>query len=424
MNTLLTQLVSIWRHHLTKLIALSICISLVVGMARRWLGYEQSALIGLLTGIASVASADFILSSRSRRKLRWDQAKSIPRENWYSPARMALLVAVIVFASGNRELPSEPFVAQVLELVETIGLFVIILVPLLRDILLFSGGNILSRLVFGLAAYSVAIWLIGAAGDEAYLWITGNPHDAAVVLASLVICWAMLRVCPSPTVPHPSTIPLGRVSADALCDRSPTGRDIRYIAAHEAGHALIYAALGGLPADFKLAVNKYVDDNGVLGFVTGIKSTHKLDEKSFVEWRMLTALAGKLGESVMHGESTVGSSNDHLRWLEVARTYLANHYRGMYYLEPQNKFEQEQNESKLEALQADQLLTLNAVFDRNIEVFKQLVDTLQEKRTMGRHDIAPFLASVKLPAGFPLPFGPFERFNIESALDTSSKIAH
>lgn len=176
---------------------------------------------------------------------------------------------------------------------------------------------------------------------------------------------------------------------------------------------MVYAALGGLPADVKLAVNDHSDERGVLGFVTGISSKHHLDEKSFAEWYMLVFLAGKLGESVMHGESTLGSSNDHLRWLGVARSYLANHYRGMYYADPQNKFEQEQNEAKLEALQAEQLATLRTLFDVNADVFKQLANTLLEKRTMGRDDLIPFLSRVKLPDGFPLPFGPFETFAAE-----------
>jgi hypothetical protein len=63
---------------------------------------------------------------------------------------------------------------------------------------------------------------------------------------------------------------------------------------------------------------------------------------------MLVFFAGKLGEAVIHGKSTLGNSNDHVRWLGVARSYLANHYRGMYYAEPQNKFEQEKNEAKRE----------------------------------------------------------------------------
>ncbi|MFL9611108.1 hypothetical protein ACKF11_13565 [Methylobacillus sp. Pita2] len=78
----------------------------------------------------------------------------------------------------------------------------------------------------------------------------------------------------------------------------------------------------------------------------------------------------------------LGSSNDLLRWLGVARSYLANHYRGMYYADPQNKFEQEQNEAKLEALQAEQLATLRTLFDVNADVFNELANTLLEMRTM------------------------------------------
>jgi len=56
------------------------------------------------------------------------------------------------------------------------------------------------------------------------------------------------------------------------------------------------------------------------------------------------------------------------------------------------------------------LTLLRHLFDLNAEVFKQLADTLLEKRELGRDDLIPILGLVVLPVGFPLPFGPFERF--------------
>ena len=69
--------------------------------------------------------------------------------------------------------------------------------------------------------------------------------------------------------------------------------------------------------------------------------------------------------------------------------------------------------AKLEALQAEQLTLLRNLFDLNAVVFKQLADTLLEKRELGRDDLIPILGLVVLPEGFPLPFGPFARFGDE-----------
>lgn len=336
-------------------------------------------------------------------------------------AYMGALLAVMCLAYNYRQLPAEPLVQQVLAIVEVLGLVAVIMLPTSRHIYMlmttgrWNAGSLVSRLVLGLIAYAVALWMIGVAGDGAYAWITTNPNGATVISASLAICWVILRI--SGGLAAPLIIARGGMIAPArgtTSPRRPTARDNRYTAAHEAGHALVYTALGGLPPNVKLAINDQ-SENGTLGFITGICSKHQLDEKPFAEWYMLVFLAGKLGESVMYGESTLGSSNDHIQWLGVARSYLANHVRGIYYAVPQNKIEQEQNEAKLEALQSEQLTMLRKLFDTNVEVFKQLAKTLQEKRTMGSNDLAPFLIRVKLPDNFPLPFGPFAEFSAHPA---------
>ena len=110
------------------------------------------------------------------------------------------------------------------------------------------------------------------------------------------------------------------------------------------------------------------------------------------------------------GESTLGSSNDHARWLDLAKEYLANHHQGMYYTEPKDELEQKQNEAQLRALQAAQLKMLSRFFDLNSQVHQELADALLEKRTLTRKDLVPFLSRVRLPSGFPQPFGAVDTF--------------
>jgi len=408
-------------HPLMKRIGLAALINASIGLTFTWFSYEQSDFVGLLKALVSVVAAEFMLCSSDTRKARWEQAKSLARENRGSAVCIGALLALMGLAYSNLQTPEEPFVLQVRTMVEVFGLLPVIMVPAFRDVLFtVSTGafhtisSVVNRLVWGMTAYTLALWLIGAAGDEVYRWATTNPNETMVMATSFVICWGILFVGSG----HAATPPIARGGMSAagvpMVLRKPTARDNLYTAAHEAGHALVYAALGGLPRDLKLVVNERADEEGTLGFVTGISSAHHLEEKTFAEWYMLVFLAGKFGEAAMHGESTLGSSSDHLRWIRAARNYLSNHYRGMFYTEPQNKLEQEQNDVKLEALQIEQLEALRKFFDLNIEVFKSLTDTLLEKRSMDRDDLIPFLSRVNLPDGFPLPFGPFKQFGENS----------
>lgn len=404
------------RDPLAKRTGLTLAIVGCISLVRIWLGHEQSVFVGVLTGVVSYTVATLIQSDQAARKLYREQLKSWLTMNLAAATRTACLLVVMVFAYGTRKAPGEPFVQQVLLLVEALGLLVSMMIPL--SIAVFSMGGehalsrSLSRFVASFTGYALSLWVIGEWGDDAYRHAMADPNAAMAVIVSVVICWAIFRFGAPPSTTQVIAFD-SAPAAGVSIRRKATARDTRYIAAHEAGHALVYAALGGLPADVRLVVNEQADEQGALGFVTGISSPHRLEEKSFTEWYMLVLLAGKLAEATMQGSSTLGSTTDHMRWLGVARNYLANHYRGMFYLEPQNKFEQEQNEAKLEALQAEQLTLLRNLFDLNAAVFKQLADTLLEKRKLGRDDLIPILGLVVLPEGFPLPFGPFARFGDE-----------
>jgi hypothetical protein len=407
-------------HQLAKRLAVAMPISVGIGLLLTWLG-EHSVLISLVTGIGAYIFADWLFSTPEERQDTHRQVTTFFREHWAMAAKWGIYIAMCAYFFGSRGEPADPAVKQVLILVQTFGFFAVFIVPIFASTIIYTAGGgmrpsvavLASRLLKGLVFYSMALWLIGAGGDALYKLILANPGGAAIGAVAFVIVWMIVRFSAGLPVGSESVVrSLGAAAATAsVVARKATARDNRYTAAHEAGHALVYAALGGLPVDVKLAVNDFSDGRGVLGFVTGITSQHHLDERSFAEWYMLVFLAGKLGETVMYGESTLSSSNDHLRWLGVARRYLANHYRGIYYDEPQNEFEQKQNEAKLEALQTEQLALLSRLFDLNTEAFNELAASLLEKRTLARHDLIPFLSRVQLPPEFPLPFGPFDQFS-------------
>lgn len=406
-----------FRYFIVRL-CLAAPIALLVGAIRLYLDQEQSSLIGFITGLVAFAIADFILCGRTTRKARLKTAKNFAIDNLPTALITSLMLVITIAAYSNRHVPEVAIAQQVQSMVDILGLLTVFLIPMFHIVSFtptaaLSAASMVKQLIWGVTAYSCALWVIGAVGDDVYHWSLANPTETVALAISLMICWAILNFSL-----RPSNVPTynhGYISAKGvlLRSREATTRDKQYIAAHEAGHALVYAALGGLPSYVKVSINDQPDDQGVLGSVTGISNAHLLEEKSFAEWRMLVCLAGKLGETVIHGESTLGSRNDHQMWVSIARVYLANHYQGMFYDDPQNKFEHEQNEHQLEKLQEEQVSVLRKFFNCNSVVFKELVSALLENRSMAREDLYLFLNRVTLPGDIPRPFGHFAHFSKE-----------
>lgn len=408
-------------HPVVKRLAVAVPISVGIGLIRAWIG-EHSMLIGLPVGVGAYIFADWLFSTKAERQVRIRQTIVFLRENWMTVTKWAMYALMCSYFFGSQAEPLETAVKQVVSLVRTFGIIAVFIVPTIT----FTIGKatcgswslaagLFSRFLKGLALYSMALWLLGQNGDALYKWVLAYPKDAAIGASSLTIVWMIVCFSSRSTYGSESIarLPAMAAMAPVFVESESTARDKRYTAAHEAGHTLVCAALGALPPDVKLVANDRPDHNGVHGFLAGIKSEHRLEEKTFAEWHMLVFLAGKTGEARIMGESTIGSTNDHARWVNMARQYLSNHYRGMFYPEPQNEFEQKLNEEKLSALQTEQLAMLNRLFELNSDVFKELAEVLLEKRTLARDEIIPFLGRVQLPEGFPLPFGPFKTFSAE-----------
>lgn len=94
----------------------------------------------------------------------------------------------------------------------------------------------------------------------------------------------------------------------------------------------------------------------------------------------------------------------------MARTYLSNHFDGIYYNDPANKFEHEASEEKLNRLQEKQIEMLNVLFSENKDVLNNLSSDLLCKRSMGRDELTAHLSKVVLAHNFPLPLGYFKDF--------------
>ncbi|OOF53745.1 hypothetical protein BKK56_11000 [Rodentibacter genomosp. 2] len=212
----------------------------------------------------------------------------------------------------------------------------------------------------------------------------------------------------------------GKLSGRAsVIRRKMTPQDIQYVGAHEAGHLLVYAALGQLPSSMKVKVKEHTDGTTSLGYVSAFTSKRVTQSRLFIEWQMLASLAGREGESILLQDNSLGSIYDNHEWFELARLYLKNHFKGIFYIEPLSEFEFNANEAKLNALKEKQTQLLQEFFSLNLSVYKQLTSMLIEKKILYGHEIIPFFqqADITFPQGFPFPFGRFEKFSDEWHLE-------
>ncbi len=419
MNRLRQLLRQTYEHPVTRRFALGFTTHFAIVSTCSLLGLDLPFVLTFVSGVGSYAAADYLLSTRDERAARSRQIRGVIVRHWKSLLRLSAFMVIMIFAYGDRQSPTEPFVQQVLQLVEMFGLlavFCILVVSatgLAADHKLSSVGPMFSSFITALAGYSAALWLIGAHGDAVYSWIVANPQESVIAAVAASVVWSIVKFTHSHSPVHALARKGEGIAAPgvAVFRPKPTERDLRYTAAHEAGHAMLYAALGELPKDIKVSVNQQADEEGVLGYVTAYESHHRLDEKRFAEWYMLVFLAGRAGEEYTFGESTLGAGNDHMRWLGIARAFLANHYRGVFYVAPQDRLEIEQNEGKLESLQTEQREMLKQFFEANRNVYLELTEALLEKRQMGHDDLIPFLSRVSYPENFPLPLGTINQFS-------------
>lgn len=410
------------RSNIGKRVAIAVPLSAIVGITLLLFGVEQSVLTGILITFLVFIFVDLALLNSTERACRIHDIQKLSKENTTDLIKYSLVTVTTFYFFNNYTKSSDPLIGDVQRLVEIFGLFAVLFYPLLQSSMSAARSrysmapmDCVSRMAIGVSIYSLTLWMIGEYGVAMKEWVLENPTDTSVYSITLILIWAILKLLPRENYSH-----VGGVHKDNVGKnfgglprlRKPTQRDNKYTAAHETGHALVYTALGSIPPKLEIVI-KNDDLDGSLGFVTGIDSIHELNEKTFAEWIMLVLLAGQMGEEFAFGENTLGSTNDHERWLGMARCYLSNHYKGIFYPVPANQFEQELNEKKLTALQNAQKELLREMFEINTEVFKKLSQKLLETKRMGSEDIIPFLKQVSLPKEFPTPLGNFKEFGRE-----------
>lgn len=423
MSKLIHRLSSLITNPLCLMAAITVVLNLL-GNAIRWgLGVESSLILSVLQGALSVVVADRLVSGKEPWKKRWAAVIALAGENWPTLTKLAVLVTIMFIASEQSTPPTTPLVQQVYNLVSMLAPITVVIwlaVSALRSA--FSDGRplLLGRmfmdLTWAFTAYQVVLALIGTTGDDVYSWIVSQPNEVAVFVATGLLIAAIIKIMGNSSSQAYASVVFAEepIEKSSMATQLPLSeQDFRYIAAHEAGHALAYAALGTIPADMRVVGHPEKGKQGALGHVTGITAPDRLEKTELVEWRMLSLLCGKQGEITMFGQATLGSTNDHSQWLDYARQYLVSQNQRLFYGSPQNEFEHNNDCRQIEILLAQQQELVSDLFAMNPAVFKALYQAVLDKGTLGHDELVPILCQVNLPPKFAQPNGPVREISCE-----------
>src|SRR5699024_2568870 len=100
MNSLAAKITSLLKNPVTKRLSIAVPLAAGIGLMRTWLGFEQSALIGLVSGIAAYFIADGIFLKPEERRNRFKNGVEFIKENFAGVVKYSVLLAIIAFFFG------------------------------------------------------------------------------------------------------------------------------------------------------------------------------------------------------------------------------------------------------------------------------------------------------------------------------------
>ncbi len=182
-----------------------------------------------------------------------------------------------------------------------------------------------------------------------------------------------------------------------------TKMDKKRIACHEAGHALVYAAITPFPEH--LSIHCFGMHNGIAGYVRGPAFPHQFPPVQVETFQMLLDLAGKEAEWVLLNEISSGNgesaTSDEAKWLARAKGYLSQQTDQIFYIDPQSSAEAAFNATRLNSLRGEQKNMLREFMAMNRAVLLQMVTELEQEGCMNNARLREHLKSVVLPDYFP-----------------------
>ena len=312
-----------------------------------------------------------------------------------------LTASAIIFLQMNLSPPKLDTPFELYHFLGTSGILLIMLYWI-YSVFRYRGTNYnhYQYLLMSVLRYSIVMFLLGNIGDDAYMWLVTHPRASIEAFCIAVLIYFILKDGTQGMQGNSGGIAYAHQGE--MVAKVATPKDLQHIAAHEAGHMLVYAALDKLPSDTEIVILHKGSRNGTLGFTTGIKDDHCLTDMSRLEWQMLVLLAGSLSESFLLNERTTGSSEDNRRWMSIATLYLMNSTDEVFHAEPSNEYECSHNNDIINSLREHQTTLVRELFTMNRSVLSSMASEVLIKKKMNADEIQEFLSMVELPDEFPL----------------------
>lgn len=252
-------------------------------------------------------------------------------------------------------------------------------------------------------------WFLSHHGDTAVAWWQKDPTQVVTYLAAVVVITVLgffagffddMRFFGGAKQASPV---MGSLASTAQATVHLSDRDVSVAAAHEAGHALLHAALMPVPTDLKINLGSSNGTHGVLAFVTAGTRENRLPSKEFAHWEMLTYLAGTVAESFAFKQQSMGATGDHRQWINVAIQYLTCFADEVFVADVSTDAEIKYNRALLRELREAHIYQLAEFFRLNRDVLHELRERLMRQHKLVHEEIKDLFDRVDFPEGFPRP---------------------
>lgn len=269
--------------------------------------------------------------------------------------------------------------------------------------------RLLLRCTFFLLSAVAAGWFLSHYGDTAVAWWQKDPTQVLTYLVAVVVIIALgffsgffdgMRFFGGAKQASPV---MGSLASPAQAAVHLSDRDVSVAAAHEAGHALLHAALLPVPTDIKISLGSSNGTHGVLAFVVAGTRENRLPSKEFAHWEMLTYLAGTVAESFVFNQQSMGATGDHRQWINVAIQYLTCFGDDVFVADATSELDIKYNRALLRELREAHIYQLAEFFRLNRGVLHELRERLMGQHKLVHEEIKDLFDRVEFPEGFPRP---------------------
>lgn len=247
----------------------------------------------------------------------------------------------------------------------------------------------------GLLFIVSSMWFVSAFGNAIYDYFNENPIELAALIASFALCSLGTVIA----------FVFGKMTSQLAWNIQHflrpafSKRDSQTAAIHEAGHAMLFAAVDEIPGYVKVIAKP--SELGLAATIgTGLK--HQVATSNEYHWAMLCCLAGQAAEKFKLGIIHDGSRQSYENWMDAAKRFLSQQPERIFYPSPTNTLEIEHNNQALLALREQHLGLLQQYFSLNSTAFDALCETLRKQKHVNGMQLRKLLANIQLPDGFPI----------------------